>query len=49
MDEPSMGLAPAVVDRVMDNVRVIADRGIGMLMVEQNAEAGLKSPTTSSS
>ena len=42
MDEPSMGLAPAVVDRVMDSVRVIADRGIGVLMVEQNAEAGMK-------
>ncbi|MBF4480258.1 amino acid/amide ABC transporter ATP-binding protein 2, HAAT family (TC 3.A.1.4.-) [Rhodococcus rhodochrous J3] len=42
MDEPSMGLAPAVVDRVMDSVRAIADRGIGVLMVEQNAEAGMK-------
>jgi len=42
MDEPSMGLAPAVVDRVMDSVRDIADRGIGVLMVEQNAEAGMK-------
>ncbi|WP_072691332.1 ABC transporter ATP-binding protein [Rhodococcus marinonascens] len=42
MDEPSMGLAPAIVDRVMDCVRDIADRGIGVLMVEQNAEAGMK-------
>lgn len=42
MDEPSMGLAPAVVDRVMASVRTIADRGIGVLMVEQNAEAGMR-------
>ncbi|OZC53127.1 ABC transporter ATP-binding protein [Rhodococcus sp. RS1C4] len=42
MDEPSMGLAPAVVDTVMASVREIADRGLGVLMVEQNAEAGLR-------
>jgi branched-chain amino acid transport system ATP-binding protein len=41
MDEPSMGLAPAVVDSVLGTVRVLADSGIGVLMVEQNAEAGL--------
>lgn len=41
MDEPSMGLAPTMVDTVMDNVRAIADRGIAVLMVEQNADAGL--------
>ncbi|MDV6262726.1 ABC transporter ATP-binding protein [Rhodococcoides yunnanense] len=42
MDEPSMGLAPAIVDTVMGSVREIADRGLGVLMVEQNAEAGLR-------
>jgi branched-chain amino acid transport system ATP-binding protein len=42
MDEPSMGLAPAVVERVLTTVREIADSGIGVLMVEQNAEAGLR-------
>lgn len=41
MDEPSMGLAPSVVERVIDTARDIADRGIGVLMVEQNADAGL--------
>ena len=41
MDEPSMGLAPTMVDRVMATVRTIADRGIAVLMVEQNADAGL--------
>jgi branched-chain amino acid transport system ATP-binding protein len=42
MDEPSMGLAPTIVDRVLQTVRTIADSGIGVLMVEQNAEAGLE-------
>ncbi|MGO4689488.1 ABC transporter ATP-binding protein [Glaciibacter sp. 2TAF33] len=42
MDEPSMGLAPAIVERVLLTARTIADRGIGVLMVEQNADAGLR-------
>ena len=42
MDEPSMGLAPTMVDTVLNRVRAIADSGIGVLMVEQNAEAGLE-------
>lgn len=42
MDEPSMGLAPGMVDTVLSSVRSIADTGIGVLMVEQNAEAGMK-------
>jgi branched-chain amino acid transport system ATP-binding protein len=41
MDEPSMGLAPVVVDTVLQKVRAMADSGLGILMVEQNAEAGL--------
>lgn len=39
LDEPSMGLAPVMVDRVMESVRRIAERGISVLMVEQNASA----------
>ncbi len=42
LDEPSMGLAPTVVDTILANVRAMADSGIGILMVEQNAEAGLE-------
>ena len=42
MDEPSMGLAPTMVEKVMSSVRTMADAGIGVLMVEQNAEAGLR-------
>ncbi len=41
LDEPSMGLAPAVVEQVAEHVRAMADSGIGVLMVEQNAEVGL--------
>jgi branched-chain amino acid transport system ATP-binding protein len=41
MDEPSMGLAPVVIEQIMASVREIADSGIGVLMVEQNAEVGL--------
>jgi branched-chain amino acid transport system ATP-binding protein len=39
LDEPSMGLAPVMIDRVMEAVRAIAARGISILMVEQNATA----------
>jgi branched-chain amino acid transport system ATP-binding protein len=39
MDEPSMGLAPAMVDRVMDAVAAINRRGASILLVEQNASA----------
>ncbi|WP_230312926.1 ABC transporter ATP-binding protein [Nakamurella alba] len=39
LDEPSMGLAPVMVDRVLEAVTGIAARGIGVVMVEQNASA----------
>ncbi|GGO20572.1 ABC transporter ATP-binding protein [Microbispora rosea subsp. aerata] len=42
LDEPSMGLAPTMVDTVLSSIRAMADSGIGVLMVEQNAEAGLE-------
>ncbi|MCU1476322.1 MAG: transporter ATP-binding protein [Subtercola sp.] len=42
MDEPSMGLAPSVVDIVMDSVKAIAQTGLGILMVEQNVTAALE-------
>ena len=42
LDEPSMGLAPAMVDVVIEKVGVMAEAGIGVLMVEQNTEAGLE-------
>jgi branched-chain amino acid transport system ATP-binding protein len=45
MDEPSMGLSPAMVDFVMGAVAEIAATGIGVLMVEQNAAAALEVAT----
>ncbi|MET0740936.1 MAG: ABC transporter ATP-binding protein [Candidatus Nanopelagicales bacterium] len=41
LDEPSMGLAPTMVETVLGSVRTMADSGLAILMVEQNAEAGL--------
>jgi branched-chain amino acid transport system ATP-binding protein len=41
MDEPSMGLAPVIVDRVMNAVKSINERGTAILLVEQNASAAL--------
>ena len=38
LDEPSLGLAPTVVDRVYELLRSIRDDGVTLLLVEQNAE-----------
>jgi branched-chain amino acid transport system ATP-binding protein len=40
-DEPSMGLSPAMVDKIMESMAEIARSGIGVLAVEQNANAAL--------
>ena len=41
MDEPSMGLAPALVERVYDVIAEIKRRNTAMLIVEQNANMAL--------
>lgn len=41
LDEPSLGLAPLVVEAVADIVLKIADTGIPILLVEQNASIAL--------
>ncbi|EYD72336.1 ABC transporter ATP-binding protein [Limimaricola hongkongensis] len=41
LDEPSMGLAPVLVDQVLAVVKSLRDRGVTLLMVEQNAYAAL--------
>jgi branched-chain amino acid transport system ATP-binding protein len=38
LDEPSLGLAPQVVDLVFSTLGQIAERGIGVLLVEQRAQ-----------
>lgn len=42
LDEPSMGLAPIMVDVVMESIARICATGVGVLMVEQNAMAALR-------
>jgi len=42
LDEPSLGLAPQVVQQVLDAVVEINERGIMVLLAEQNAGAALK-------
>ena len=41
LDEPTIGLAPAVVDRIAELVTTIAGTGVNVLLVEQNAETAL--------
>jgi branched-chain amino acid transport system ATP-binding protein len=38
LDEPSLGLAPAVVDIVFEALAAIRDRGLAVLLVEQRAQ-----------
>ncbi len=45
LDEPSMGLAPRVLKSVFDAVRMINRQGKTILLVEQNARAGLRLST----
>ena len=42
LDEPSMGLAPLMVERIFDVVRAISAEGVTMLLVEQNARLALE-------
>ena len=42
MDEPTMGLSPLFVDRVLDLIETINREGITVFMVEQNASLALQ-------
>jgi branched-chain amino acid transport system ATP-binding protein len=41
MDEPSMGLAPVLVERSFEIIQQVHDSGVAMLIVEQNANMAL--------
>ena len=42
MDEPTMGLSPLYVDKVLDLIRTINGQGVTFFMVEQNASLALQ-------
>lgn len=42
LDEPSMGLAPILVQKIFDTVLEIRSQGVAVLLVEQNAFMALK-------
>jgi len=42
LDEPSQGLAPIVVNAVIDTIRELKNQRVSMLLVEQNAEMALQ-------
>jgi branched-chain amino acid transport system ATP-binding protein len=41
LDEPSMGLAPKIVEQILENIRAINKAGVTVLLVEQNAALAL--------
>ena len=42
LDEPSMGLAPLMVQRIFETIRKVATEGVTVLLVEQNAKLALE-------
>ncbi|HJV07412.1 MAG TPA: ABC transporter ATP-binding protein [Chromobacteriaceae bacterium] len=42
LDEPSMGLAPIIVEKIFEIIQMIAKEGVTMLLVEQNAKLALE-------
>ena len=42
LDEPSLGLAPAVVDHMFEIIRAINGEGVAILLVEQNVVRALE-------
>ncbi len=42
LDEPSIGLAPRLVSAFLTNVRALVDRGLSVLLVEQNVRASIE-------
>jgi branched-chain amino acid transport system ATP-binding protein len=42
LDEPSMGLAPLMVQRIFETIRTVAAEGVTLLLVEQNAKVALE-------
>jgi branched-chain amino acid transport system ATP-binding protein len=45
LDEPSLGLAPILVDVIFETIRRINEQGMTILLVEQNAQLALQLST----
>lgn len=43
LDEPSMGLAPIMVQKIFEVIRLVAAQGMTILLIEQNAKLALES------
>ncbi|WP_217632599.1 ATP-binding cassette domain-containing protein [Marinobacter sp. AC-23] len=41
LDEPSAGLSPALVNETMDRVQSLRERGVGVILIEQNIREAL--------
>ena len=42
LDEPSLGLAPIIVNQIMDILKQLNEKGTTILLIEQNARKALK-------
>ena len=42
LDEPSLGLAPVIVDKIFEMIGALRQSGVTILLVEQNATKALK-------
>jgi len=42
LDEPSMGLSPLMMKRIMTTIKTLQEQGTTILLVEQNAQAALR-------
>jgi branched-chain amino acid transport system ATP-binding protein len=42
LDEPSLGLAPIVLERIFDLIAQLRDQGVTVLLVEQNVHRALQ-------
>ena len=42
LDEPSMGLAPLMVQKVFETIQAVSSEGVTMLLIEQNAKLALE-------
>ena len=42
LDEPSLGLAPIIVQTIFSVIKTLKERGVTILLVEQNAQQALR-------